>query len=69
MARATKKRAFFSLFCTTCQEKDGKRIENYKILINTHNQNPKEFTLKKYCSRCNAHRQHKAKQISRSQNN
>jgi len=68
MARATKKRAFFSLFCTVCQENDGKRRENYKILINTQNQNPKEFTLRKYCPYCTKHQIHKTKQISRSQN-
>ncbi|MCF7812381.1 50S ribosomal protein L33 [Candidatus Gracilibacteria bacterium] len=68
MARATKKRAFFALYCTACQEKDGKRRENYKILINTQNQNPKEFQLRKYCPTCNKHQPHKTKQISRAQN-
>lgn len=68
MARATKKRLFFSLFCTHCMESDGKRIENYKILINTQNQNPKEFEKNKFCPRCRAHQKHKTKQISRSQN-
>lgn len=68
MARATKKRAFFALFCTSCQEKDGKRRENYKILINTQNMNPKEFEKKKYCSHERVHTLHKTKQISRAQN-
>ncbi len=68
MARATKKRAFFSLYCTECMETLGKRIENYKILINTQNQNPKEFEVKKYCPKLRKHTIHKAKQISRSQN-
>lgn len=67
MARATKKRAFFALYCTECMEKDGKRVENYKILLNTHNTNPKEFTARKYCPRLNKHTIHKARQISRSQ--
>ncbi|NJP03883.1 50S ribosomal protein L33 [Candidatus Gracilibacteria bacterium] len=68
MARATKKRAFFALFCTECKENLGKYMFNYKILINTQNQNPKEFELKKFCSRCNKHQVHKTKQISRAQN-
>ncbi len=68
MARATKKRSFFSLFCTVCKEKDGKQRENYKILINTQNQNPKEFELRKFCPTCRKHNIHKAKQISRAQN-
>jgi ribosomal protein L33 len=68
MARATKKRVFFALFCTECKEKLDKRIENYKILINTQNQNPKEFTARKFCKRHKGHAVHKTKQISRSQN-
>jgi len=68
MARATKKRAFFALWCTECQEKDGKRRENYKILINTQNQNPKELTFNKFCPFCRKHQIHKTKQISRAQN-
>lgn len=68
MARATKKRAFFALYCTECMEKEGKRVENYKILLNTQNTNPKEFTLKKFCPRLNKYTLHKARQISRSQN-
>lgn len=68
MARSTKKRAFFALFCKDCMEKDGKRLENYKILINTQNQNPKECEYNKFCPRCRKHTTHKTKQISRSQN-
>lgn len=68
MARATKKRAFFALFCTVCKEKEGKRHENYKILLNTQNTNPKEFSVNKYCKHCRKSTPHKAKQISRSQN-
>ena len=68
MARATKKRIFFALFCKDCQDKQGKRRENYKILLNTRNTNPKEFTARKFCAACNKHEIHKAKQISRSQN-
>jgi len=68
MARATKKRAFFSLFCTECMEKEGKRRENYKILINTQTKNPKEFEVKKFCAHQKKHTLHKSKQISRSQN-
>ncbi len=68
MARATKKRAFFSLYCTEVFEKLGKRMENYKILLNTQNTNPKEFEIRKFCPRLKKHTIHKAKQISRSQN-
>ncbi len=68
MARATKKRAFFSLWCTECKERDDKRRENYKILINTQNQNAKELTFNKFCSTCRKHTPHKTKQISRAQN-
>lgn len=68
MARATKKRAFFSLYCTECMEKTGKRVENYTVLLNTQNTNPKEFTARKFCPALNKHTIHKAKQISRSQN-
>ena len=68
MARATKKRAFFSLFCKECQEKEGKRRENYKILLNPQNTNPKEFEVRKFCSHHGGHAMHKTKQISRSQN-
>ncbi len=68
MARATKKRSFFALYCTECMEKEGKRVENYKILLNTQNTNPKEFTARKYCPRLRKHTIHKAKQISRAQN-
>lgn len=68
MARATKKRAFFNLYCTECKEKEGKWVFNYKILLNTQNTNPKEFTVRKYCPRLNKHTVHKAKQISRAQN-
>jgi len=68
MARATKKRLFFSLFCTSCQENNDKRRENYKILLNPQNTNPKEFQIKKYCPFCRKHTIHKTKQISRSQN-
>ncbi len=68
MARATKKRAFFSLFCIECQEKDGKRHENYKVLLNTQNTNPKEFTTRKYCRYHGNYGMHKPKQISRAQN-
>ncbi len=68
MARSTKKRIFFSLFCTACQEKDQKRRENYKILLNTQNQNVKEFQARKFCPFCRKHQIHKAKQISRAQN-
>jgi len=68
MARATKKRSFFALYCTECKETLGKRIENYTILLNTQNTNPKEFTAKKYCPLLKKHTIHKAKAISRSQN-
>jgi len=68
MARATKKRVFFALYCTECQEKEGKRIENYKILLNPQNTNPKEFRVRKFCSRHGNYAIHKPKQISRSQN-
>ena len=68
MARATKKRHFFALYCTELMEKEGKRVENYKILLNPQNTNPKEFTVRKFCKRLNKHTVHKAKQISRSQN-
>jgi len=68
MARATKKRSFFALYCVSCKEKDNKRHENYKILINTQNQNPKEFEVNKFCKFCRNKTPHKAKQISRSQN-
>lgn len=68
MARPSrKKRAFFALFCTECQEKDNKRRENYKIMLNPTNTNPKEFTARKYCPTQRKHTIHKAKQISRSQ--
>lgn len=70
MARPSrKKRAFFALYCTECHDKLGKRMENYKIMLNPTNTNPKEFTANKYCPRCQKHQSHKAKQISRSQNN
>ncbi|MBT3349064.1 50S ribosomal protein L33 [bacterium] len=68
MARATKKRHFFALWCTECKERDDKRRENYKILINIQNQNPKEFELNKFCPFCRKHTTHKTKQISRAQN-
>lgn len=68
MARATKKRFFFALFCTECKDKLGKMMQNYKILVNTQNQNAKEMELRKYCPRCNKHQIHKTKQISRAQN-
>ena len=68
MARATKKRAFFALFCVPCKQEDDKRRENYKILLNSQNTNPKEFSISKYCPHCRKHQAHKAKQISRSQN-
>ena len=69
MARATKKRSFFSLFCTECKTKDNKRRENYKILINTQNQTDfKTLEYRKYCPFCRTHTVHKTKQISRSQN-
>ncbi len=68
MARATKKRAFFALFCTACQEEHGKRHENYTVLINTTNTNPKEFELRKFCPHHRGHAVHKTKQISRAQN-
>ena len=68
MARSTKKRSFFALWCTECKERDDKRRENYKILINTQNQNAKELTFNKYCPTCKKHTEHKTKQISRAQN-
>jgi len=68
MRPSRKKRAFFALFCGTCHENDGKRIENYKIMLNPVNTNPKEFTARKYCPVCRKHQVHKTKQISRSQN-
>ncbi len=68
MARATKKRAFFALWCTECKERDDKRRENYKILLNTQNTDVKQFTVNKYCPFCRKHTVHKTKQISRSQN-
>ena len=68
MARATKKRAFFALFCTKCKNEKNLRKENYKILINTQNQNPKELEFRKFCPTCRNHQIHKTKQISRSQN-
>ncbi len=69
MARPSrKKRAFFALYCAECHKKDGKRRENYKIMLNPTNTNPKEFEVNKYCNTCRKHHPHKAKQISRSQN-
>jgi large subunit ribosomal protein L33 len=68
MARATKKRAFFALWCKDCKENDDKRRENYKILLNTQNTEVKQFEVKKYCPHCKKHTIHKTKQISRSQN-
>jgi ribosomal protein L33 len=69
MARPSrKKRAFFALYCTECMETLGKRVENYIIMLNPTNTNPKEFTARKYCKRLRKHTVHKAKQISRSQN-
>ena len=69
MARPSrKKRAFFALYCSACHEESGKRRENYKIMLNPQNTNPKEFTANKYCSHCQKHQSHKARQISRSQN-
>ncbi|MDH3324597.1 MAG: 50S ribosomal protein L33 [Candidatus Peregrinibacteria bacterium] len=68
MRPSRKKRAFFALFCTVCQEEQGKRRENYKIMLNPTNTNPKEFTARKFCNTCKKHRIHKTKQISRSQN-
>lgn len=68
MARATKKRAFFALWCTVCKENDDKRRENYKILLNTQNTEVKQFEVNKYCPHCRKATTHKTKQISRSQN-
>lgn len=68
MARSTKKRLFFALYCTETMDKEGKRLENYKVLLNPQNTNPKEFTARKFCKYLNKHTIHKAKQISRSQN-
>jgi len=69
MARPSrKKRAFFALYCTETLEKLGKRVENYKIMLNPTNTNPKEFQVMKYCSLLRKRTHHKAKQISRSQN-
>lgn len=69
MARPSrKKRAFFALYCEECKEQDGKRRENYKIMLNPTNTNPKEFSARKYCPFHRKHTLHKAKQISRSQN-
>ncbi len=68
MRPSRKKRAFFALYCKACHENDGKRRENYKIMLNPTNTNPKEFTANKYCKTCGKHQLHKAKQISRSQN-
>lgn len=69
MARPSrKKRAFFALFCTVCKEESGKQVENYKIMLNPQNTNPKEFEVKKFCPKHRKHCIHKAKQISRSQN-
>ena len=63
-----KKRAFFALYCTEIFEKVGKRVENYVVMLNPQNTNPKEFTARKYCPQLRKHTVHKAKQISRSQN-
>ena len=69
MARPSrKKRAFFALYCTECQDELGIRQENYVIMLNPQNTNPKEFTARKYCPRLRKHTIHKAKQISRAQN-
>jgi len=68
MRPSRKKRAFFALYCTEVFEKLGKRIENYKIMLNPQNTDPKDFSLKKYCPRLRKHTVHKTKQISRSQN-
>ncbi|HEY5714683.1 MAG TPA: 50S ribosomal protein L33 [Candidatus Gracilibacteria bacterium] len=69
MARPSrKKRAFFALYCTECMESEGKRVENYIVMLNPQNTNPKEFEARKYCPRLNKHTIHKAKQISRAQN-
>ena len=68
MARATKKRSFFALFCAPCKENEGKRHENYKILLNTQNTEVKQFQINKFCKHCRKSTPHKTKQISRSQN-
>jgi ribosomal protein L33 len=68
MARATKKRAFFALWCKDCKEKHDKRHENYKILLNTQNTEVKQFEINKFCKHCRKYGIHKTKQISRSQN-
>jgi len=68
MRPSRKKRAFFALYCKNCHETLGKRVENYKIMLNPTNTPPKEFEANKYCSRCRKHHGHKARQISRSQN-
>lgn len=69
MARPSrKKRAFFALYCTELYEQLGKRVENYKIMLNPTNTDVKAFTARKYCPRLNKHTIHKARQISRSQN-
>ena len=69
MARPSrKKRAFFALYCTEIFEAEGKRVENYKIMLNPTNTDVKAFTARKYCPRLRKHTIHKARQISRSQN-
>ncbi|MCB9809655.1 50S ribosomal protein L33 [Candidatus Peribacteria bacterium] len=68
MPRATKKRAFFSLYCTELQQETGKKVGNYTVLLNTQNIDVKSFEQKKYCPALRKHTIHKAQRISRTQN-
>ena len=68
MPRATKKRAFFALYCTELFEETGKKVHNYTVLLNTTTIDTKAFTVKKYCPTLKKHTVHKATKVSRTQN-
>ncbi|MBC8514983.1 50S ribosomal protein L33 [bacterium] len=55
MAKKDGSRTHFSLECTECE---GVKVRNYRTSRNRHN-TPEKIVLKKFCSRCRTHTDHK----------